>query len=63
MTEFRTLLNHCGLSLRGCCRLLDVRYDTLKSWYYGRNKTPEGVIDVMKEYAKAADEIFGERDV
>lgn len=52
------LLHTCGLSQVGAARLLDVNYNTLKAWYYGRNPTPEGVIKDLTEYAQAAERIF-----
>lgn len=55
---FAELLFYCGLSQTGASRLLDVRYDTVKSWYYGRAKVPEGVMDDMRAYAKACEKIF-----
>lgn len=60
MTEFKQLLDQCGVSQKGASLLLDVRYDTVKSWYYGRNPVPAGVIADLREYAKQASKIFGE---
>ena len=57
-TEFAQLIDDCGLSKKGAARLLNVRYDTIKNWYYGRTKTPETVMLQMQQYAKAAAIIF-----
>lgn len=59
---FRKLLKMCGISQTGAARLLGVRYDTVKNWYYGRAKIPEGVMDDVRKYAQAAEEIFSEND-
>ena len=58
MTEFKQLLDQCGVSQKGASLLLDVRYDTVKSWYYGRNPVPDGVIADLRAYAKQAGKIF-----
>lgn len=57
-TNAAHLIDTCGLSKKGAARLLDVRYDTVKNWYYGRCNTPEGVTRDLKAYAKAARDIF-----
>lgn len=57
-TEFANLIDQCGLSKRGAARLLRVRYETLRNWYYGRCETPSAVIEQLKQYAAAAERIF-----
>ena len=59
---FPELLQHCGLSQKGAAMLFDVRYDTVKSWYYGRNGVPQGVMDDLNALKCAIDEIFGDID-
>ena len=61
MTEFKQLLDKCGVSQKGASRLLDVSYNTVKSWYYGRNPVPDGVIADLRAYAKQAGKIFNKK--
>ncbi|MGR3179826.1 MAG: hypothetical protein ACUZ8E_17440 [Candidatus Anammoxibacter sp.] len=58
MTPFNNLLHDCGLSTKGAARLLEVRYDTVKNWKYGRCNVPDGVMRDLERYAKAAKDIF-----
>jgi DNA-binding transcriptional regulator YiaG len=58
VNEFTELMNECGLSNKGCARLLDVRYDTIKNWKYGKSQTPERVMLQMRQLSKAVDMIF-----
>lgn len=58
MSKFKELIDNCGLSQTGAARLLDVRYDTLKNWYYGRAKVPESVMKDMIALQKAVNKIF-----
>lgn len=58
MSKFKELIDNCGLSQTGAARLLDVRYDTLKNWYYGRTKVPESVMKDMIALQKAVNKIF-----
>lgn len=58
MNNFPQLLKDCGLSQKGAARLLNVRYDTVKNWYYEHAKIPDGVMEDMRAYAKAAEKIF-----
>lgn len=60
MKEFNQLIDECGLSKQGAARLLHVRYDTIKNWYYGRSNAPERVIKLMTEYNETAVRLFGE---
>ena len=55
---FNDLIKQCGLSSQGAAYLLDVRYDTIKNWKYGKCKVPAGVMRDLKAYANAADKIF-----
>ena len=55
---FAQLVEYCGLSQKGVSRLLGVRYDTVKNWYYCRSKVPDGVMGDMRAYAKACKKIF-----
>ena len=62
-TRFAQLLNTCGLSQKGAARLLGVRYDTVKNWYYGRCSVPDGVMSDLESYSEAAMNIFkGDED-
>lgn len=61
-TEFNTLITKCGLSTRGAANLLNVRYDTVRNWKYGRTQVPENVMIQMQQYAKAASIIFQKGD-
>ena len=49
----------CGVSQRGAAFLLDVRYDTIKNWYYGRARVPAGVMADLEEYKAQACRVFG----
>lgn len=49
MTAFSLLTQRCGLSLAEAADFLGVRLDTVKSWSAGRNPTPDGVIDELRE--------------
>ena len=55
---FKQLLETCGLSQPGAARLLKVRYDTVRNWYYGKVKVPQGVVDDLTKYAEQAKKIF-----
>jgi len=56
--DFKHLIDYCGLSKKGAAKLLNVRYDTIKNWYYGRAQVPDGILSNMREYAKCASKIF-----
>ena len=58
MTKFNNLLHACGLSTKGAAMLLDVRYDTIKNWKYGRCNVPDGVMHDLELYAQSAKNIF-----
>lgn len=55
MTPFALLLQLCGLSHREGGDFLDVRPDTVKSWSAGRNRVPAGVIEQLRDLARALD--------
>ena len=57
---FKNLLKTCGLSNKGAAQLLNVRADTIRNWKYGKCKVPDGVMEQLQRYAKAADEIFNQ---
>ena len=44
MKTFKILLQSTGLSLREASRYLDVSYDSIKAWLYGKYNCPGGVI-------------------
>lgn len=48
-TPFKLLTQLAGLSLPEAGRFLDVRPDTVKSWASGRNPTPDGAIDQLRD--------------
>lgn len=53
MTTFKSAISICGLSTREAAALLDVSYDTAKSWSQGRNAPPMGVWrDLSDLYAR-----------
>lgn len=57
-TEFKTLIEKCGLSTRGAANLFNVRTDTIKNWKYGKSNPPENVMLQMRQLSKAVDMIF-----
>ncbi|MAI17136.1 MAG: hypothetical protein CBC71_06250 [Rhodobacteraceae bacterium TMED111] len=55
---FNDLLKQTGMSTRGASNLLNVRYDTVRNWKYGRTQVPERVMEQMEQYAQFASHIF-----
>ena len=53
MTPFKLLCELTGLSTREAGDFLSVRHDTVKSWSSGRNPTPDGVLDQMRDLIDA----------
>lgn len=49
MTLFKIFLQSTGLSLREAASYLDVSYDSVKNWLYGRHNAPDGVLYEMSD--------------
>lgn len=49
MTLFGILASLAGLSHREAALVCDVRLDTIKSWASGRNRTPPGALDELRD--------------
>lgn len=62
MTLFKILLQSTGLSLREAAAFLDVSYDSVKDWLYGRRPAPQGaieeIIDLMDTQAEMAQAVL-----
>ena len=48
MTPYRLLLSRVGLSQADATTMHQVRLDTVKSWYAGRNRAPAGVMAELR---------------
>lgn len=58
MSDVKSLMCECGMSQKGAARLLGVRLDSIKNWYYGRCNAPTGVVAQLEEYAACSKRIF-----
>lgn len=61
MTPIALIIQACGLSHREAAEFLDVRIDTVKSWSAGRNPTPEGAIDSLRDLHKKIERAAAEQ--
>jgi len=53
-TEFKILLDCTDYSQRDITDVLDVRLDSVRSWYTGRRNCPDGVLLELLPHAKKA---------
>jgi len=52
MKPFSELVKECGMSVIGASLVLDVSYDTVKSWNLGRRNCPQ---DIRNKLEKISD--------
>ena len=52
---FKLLCQSCGLPLKDAMEFLGTRVDTTKSWYMGRRKPPESVLEKLIELSVKQD--------
>jgi hypothetical protein len=57
-TEFEKLFHICGMSLSSASDMLCVRRSNVCAWNSGKKVPPEGVLNVMREYANVAERLF-----
>ena len=60
MSEFKELVNDCGMTLKGAAGLLGKPKGTLDAYSQGLRTPPQQIIEKLERYRMAARLIFGE---